>query len=114
MFYVSSKNQLVDIFTKALGVDQFSKLLARLGVINIFAHKIQYPEYKKHNQETRALLLRGSVKMAQQDASLHQGEVHLTNQISSQLQGDKATNQTATMTMIEAMPHYDQVLYSMQ
>ena len=45
MFYVSSKNQLADIFTKAIGVDQFSKLLARLGVINIFSHKIQYPEY---------------------------------------------------------------------
>ena len=92
MFYVSSKNQLADIFTKAIGVDQFSKLLARLGVINIFSHKIQYPEYKRHNQETRALLLRGSVKMAQQDASLHQGEVHLANQISSQLQGDEATD----------------------
>ena len=52
--------------------------------------------------------------MAQQDASLHQGEVHLANQINSQRQGDKATNQTATMTMIEAMPHYDQVLYLMQ
>ena len=30
--------------------------------------------------------------MAQQDASLHQGEVHLANQISSQLQGDEATD----------------------
>ena len=53
MFYVSSRNQLVDIFTKALGVEQFSRLLARMGVINIFAHKIQYPEYKKHNQEAK-------------------------------------------------------------
>ena len=52
--------------------------------------------------------------MAQQDASLHQGEVHLANQISSQLQGDEATDQTAVMTVIEAMPYYDQVLYSMQ
>ena len=53
MFYVSSRNQLVDIFTKALGVEQFSRLLARMGVINIFAHKIQYPEYKKYNQEAK-------------------------------------------------------------
>ena len=104
MFYVSSRNQLANIFTKALGVDQFSRLLARLGVINIFAHKIQYPEYKKHNQETRALLLRGSVKTAQQDAFLHQGEVHFANQISSQLQGDKDIDQTAAMAMIEVMP----------
>ena len=114
MFYVSSRNQLVDIFTKALGVEQFSRLLARMGVINIFAHKIQYPEYKKHNQETRALLLRGSVQTAQQDASLHQGEVHFINQISSQLQGDKDIDQMAAMAMIEIMPHYDQMLYSMQ
>ena len=114
MFYVSSRNQLADIFTKALGVDQFSRLLARLGVINIFAHKIQYLEYKKHNQETRALLLRGSVQTAQQDASLHKGEVHFVNQISSQLHGDKDIDQTAAMAMIEVMPHYDQVLYSMQ
>ena len=36
------------------------------------------------------------------------------NQISSQLQGDKDVDQTAAMAMIEVMPHYDQVLYSMQ
>ena len=54
------------------------------------------------------------VKIAQQDGSLHQGEVHLANQISSQLQGDEASDQIAAMTVIEAMPYYDQVLYSMQ
>ena len=66
----------------------------------------------RHNPETRALLLRGSVKIAQQDGSLHQGEVHLAYQISSQLQGDEASDQIAAMTVIEAMPYYDQVLYS--
>ena len=55
-----------------------------------------------------------TVKTAQQDASLHQGEVHFVNQISSQLQGDKDIDQTTAMAMIEVMPHYDQVLYSMQ
>ena len=54
------------------------------------------------------------VKTAHRDASLHQGEVHFANQINSQLQGDKDIDQTAAMTMIEVMPHYDQVLYSMQ
>ena len=54
------------------------------------------------------------VKTAQQDASLHQGEVHFANQISSQLQGDKDIDQTAAMAMIEVMPHYDQVMHSMQ
>ena len=36
-FHVNSRNQLVDIFTKALGVDNFLRLQKRLGVINIFA-----------------------------------------------------------------------------
>ena len=55
-----------------------------------------------------------AVKMAKQDASLHQGEVHFANQSSSQLQVDKGIDQTVAMTLIEAMPHYDQVLYSIQ
>ena len=53
---------MADIFTKALGVDNFLRLQKRLGVINIFAQTIQYPEYPSLNQEARALLLRGSVK----------------------------------------------------
>ena len=55
-----------------------------------------------------------AVKMAKQDASLHQGEIHFANQSSSQLQVDKGIDQTVAMTLIEAMPHYDQVLYSIQ
>ena len=46
-FYVSSRNQLADIFNKALGVENFLRLLAKLGVINIFNHHIQYPDYTK-------------------------------------------------------------------
>ena len=61
-FHVTSRNQLANIFTKALGVDNFLRLLRRLGVINIFAQNIQYPEYSSQNQEARALLLRGSVE----------------------------------------------------
>ena len=61
-FHVNSKNQLADIFTKALGMDKFLRLQKRLGVINIFAQTIQYLEYASLNQEARALLLRGSVK----------------------------------------------------
>ena len=44
-FYVSTRNQLADIFTMALGVDAFLKLLKKLGVINIFANVVIYPEY---------------------------------------------------------------------
>ncbi|XP_050259077.1 uncharacterized protein LOC126704088 [Quercus robur] len=42
------------------------------------------------------------VKTAQQDASLHQGEVHFANQINSQLQGGKDIDQMAAMAMIES------------
>lgn len=65
-FYVSSKNQLPDIFTTALGEDDFLRLLRRLGIINIFAHCIQYLEHTMQNQEERALLLRGSVENMKQ------------------------------------------------
>ena len=61
-FYVSSQNQLADILTKSLGVDNYLRLLRRLGSINIFAHCIQYPDQAIECQSARALLLRGSVK----------------------------------------------------
>ena len=51
-----------------------------------------------------------SVKIAQQDGVLHQGEVHLANQVRLQLPGDEASDQTVAMTVIEAMPYYDQML----
>ena len=73
-FYVSSRNQLADIFTKALGVDNFLRLLAKLGVINIFSDHIKYLDYTKEDEEAkedksskkdnkaRAFLLRESVE----------------------------------------------------
>ena len=73
-FYVSSRNQLADIFTKALGVGNFLRLLAKLGVINIFSDHIKYLDYTKEDEEAkedksskkdnkaRAFLLRESVE----------------------------------------------------
>ena len=49
-FYVSSRNQLADIFTKSLGVENFLRLLAKLRVINIFSHHIKYPDYTKDDE----------------------------------------------------------------
>ena len=46
-FYVSTKNQLADVFTKALGVENYLRLITRLGVINIFAHVVEYPSLPK-------------------------------------------------------------------
>ena len=54
------------------------------------------------------------VKIAQQDGVLLQGKVHLANQVKLQLPGDEVSDQTVAMTVIEAMPHYDQLLWSMQ
>ena len=65
-FYVSTKNQLADVFTKALGVENYLRLITRLGVINIFAHIVEYPSPPKSSQKARAVLLRGSVKNAGQ------------------------------------------------
>ena len=63
-FYVSTKNQLANVFTKALGVENYLRLVTRLGVINIFAHVVEYPSPPKPSQKARVVLLRGSVKIA--------------------------------------------------
>ena len=55
-FHVASKNQLADVFTKTLGVDNYVRLIKKLGLINIFAANIEFPE------TARALLLWGGVK----------------------------------------------------
>ena len=63
-FYVSTKNQLANVFTKALGVENYLRLITRLCVINIFAHVVEHPSPPKPSQKARAVLLRGSVKIA--------------------------------------------------
>ena len=88
-FYVSSRNQLADIFTEALGVESFLRLLSKLGVINIFSHKIQFPAYTRNDGEARALLLRGSVKSnARPDVFLLQQQVS-KQETSTRCQGEQ-------------------------
>ena len=58
-FHVASKNQLADVFTKALGVDNYLRLIKKLGLINIFAASVEFPEPVSETQTARALLLRG-------------------------------------------------------
>ena len=69
------------------------------------------------NPEVEAKILSASlmnqsmnVKIAQQDGVLLQGKVHLANQVKLQLPGDEVSDQTVAMTVIEAMPYYDQML----
>ena len=50
------------------------------------------------------------VKIAQQNGVLPQGNQHFANQVKLQLPGDEVSDQTIAMTVIEAMPHYDQLL----
>ena len=38
-FYIASNSQVADIFTKALGVPAFIKLVGKLGLIDIFISK---------------------------------------------------------------------------
>lgn len=64
-FHVASKNQLADVFTKALGVDNYLRLIKKLGLINIFAASVEFPEPVSETQTTRALLLRGVLKLIQ-------------------------------------------------
>lgn len=58
-FHVASKNQLADVFTKALGVDNYLRLIKKLGLINIFATTVQFPKSRLETHTARALLLRG-------------------------------------------------------
>lgn len=48
---------------KPFGVDHFERLIKKLGVINIFASNIEYPESVSQNQSARALLLKGVLKL---------------------------------------------------
>ena len=38
-------------------------MVKKLGLINIFAHQVEYPEYIVDDQATRALLLRGVLNL---------------------------------------------------
>ena len=50
------------------------------------------------------------VKIAKQNGALPQENQHLANQVRLQLPSDEVNDQTIAMTVIEAMPHYDQLL----
>ena len=54
--------------------------------------------------------MRKNVKIAKQNGPLPQENQHLANQVRLQLPSDEVNDQTIAMTVIEAMPHYDQLL----
>ena len=65
-FHVRTDLQLVDIFTKALGLLAFMNLVSRLGLINAFNTSINYPKPFQDSLAMptleAALVLRGNVK----------------------------------------------------
>ena len=136
-FYISTKNQLANVFTKALGVENYLRLITRLGVINIFAHVVEYPSSPKPSQKARAMLLRVSVKIVGHttgQSNMRQAtsvvgnaavaEMKCTSQatrmVGSVALADKQSSDQATprasapdlistevLEVIEAMPHHE-------
>ena len=116
-FHVNSKNQLADIFTKALGMDKFLRLQKRLGVINIFAQTIQYLEFASLNQEARALLLRGSVK-SKEDCNQAINRCKTKDREQGREQGSNQRNETQInwispelLEAIESIPYHEYFIH---
>ena len=65
-FHVTSNLQVVDIFTKALGLPTFSRLMNRLGLIDIFAPSAKASCSKYKVIEPAILDLRESVDVEEE------------------------------------------------
>ena len=111
------------------------RLITSLGVINIFAHVVEYPSPLKSTQKARVVLLRGSVKSAGHTAgqsgtrqatsvmgSTAVAEVKSTDQatrvvgsasVADRQSNDQATQRASTqistevLEVIEAIPYHE-------
>ena len=62
-FHVASNSQVVDIFTKALGISAFTRLAARLGLIDIFVPKpLKFCSQDQVAEQADAQNLRGNAE----------------------------------------------------
>ena len=129
-FYVSTKNQLADVFTKALGVEDYLTLIKELGIINIFAHTIEYPQPTALSQEARALLLRESVKTIDDSAEHYSrvGELRCMSQaaVSAAPDEERCTSQatrialeptwasTDHLEVIEEVPYHEFFIHNFE
>ena len=125
-FHVASKNQLAYILTKALGVDNYVRMVKKLGLINIFAHQVEYLEYIVDDQAARALLLRGGVKLDEinlnaDDARTNASVVEDKSRIDTSTVKGKTTIPRAEhevmdmgylMETIEAIPYHDLFIHN--
>lgn len=115
IFYVSTKNALADVFTKALGVDNFLGLVKRLGISNIFAHSIEYPECVIQKQEARDLIFRGSVEIEKENPN-HRNKVQVTKERSNDqvVVAKSIWASKELLELIEAMPYCEQFIVSFE
>ena len=125
-FHVASKNQLADIFTKALSVDNYVRMVKKLGLINIFAHQVEYPEYIVDDQAARALLLMGGVKLDEinlnaSDVRTNASAVEDKSKIDTSTVKGKTTipkaehdvmDMSYLMETTEAIPYHDLFIHS--
>ena len=126
-FHVTTKNQLANIFTKALGVDTLLWLLRRLGIINIFAQTIEYPECVTEKEELRALFLRVSVENNERGLA-HYSKVQAVLHVETLAQQSRPRPEVKSgcitqasqvawasrelMDLIEAVPFHKQFIHS--
>ena len=80
-FHIVGVNQNVDIFTKPLGFPAFSKLVAKLGMIDIYKPAAESVEVQGSQSTTAAVAtLRGSIKKKNKKKSaesVEAREVHM-------------------------------------
>ena len=117
---------MADIITKALGVDNYVRMVKKLGLINIFAHQVEYPEYIVDDQATRALLLRGGVKLDginlnASDARTNASAVEDKSKIDTSAMKGKTTipkaehevmDMSYLMETIQVIPYHDLFIHS--
>lgn len=106
---MSTKNQLVDIFTKALGMDNFLRLLRTLGITNIFAQTVEYPKAVEEKKEAGALLLRGSVENQVDRSDYNCREINLEHNRRAKPETPWACKEL--LDLIEVIPFHEQFIH---
>ena len=89
-FYVSSQFQTANIFTKALGLLAFSRLITSLGLMDIYSPKLQTTD----DQVTELMVhdLRGSIKTS---AKKEEGAVKKKEDLKECTKDETEQNDTA-------------------
>ena len=100
-----------------MGVDNYLRLIKKLGLINIFAACVEFPETISETQTARALLLRGGVKIDEvcsrlKDLSVETSAGQQSNSGVSQQSKEMVCSITDANTSIAASSLVDKVSHS--